>query len=221
MPSIEIRQTPSLPAAFPNQTPTSVQPGLVSVDLVSKMFPFTPVQNIRSHLPVVLEALVKPQLTDKPMVLMALATIRAEAESFEPISEGQSILNTSPGGHPFDLYDNRRDLGNQGPPDGARFRGRGFIQLTGRANYQEHGRAIGLGDQLVMSPDLACDPRIAAELLASFLKRRETAIKAALLNGNLSTARRLVNGGANGLDRFIGAFQIGQSSLPDQIVVTV
>jgi peptidoglycan L-alanyl-D-glutamate endopeptidase CwlK len=185
------------------------------------MFPFTPVQNIRSHLPVVLDALVEPQLTDKPMVLMALATIRAETESFEPISEGQSMLNTSPGGHPFDLYDNRRDLGNQGPPDGARFRGRGFVQLTGRANYQEHGRAIGLGDQLVTNPDLACDPRIASELLASFLKRHEAAIKAALLNGDLSTARRLVNGGSNGLDRFIGAFQIGQSLLPEQIVVTV
>jgi peptidoglycan L-alanyl-D-glutamate endopeptidase CwlK len=184
------------------------------------MFPFTPVQNIRSHLPAVLGALVKPHLTDKPMVLMALATIRAETERFEPVSEGQSILNTSPGGHPFDLYDHRRDLGNQGPPDGARFRGRGFVQLTGRVNYQEHGRAIGLGDRLVVSPDLACDPRVAAELLASFLKRHEAAIQAALQNGDLLTARRLVNGGSNGLDRFMSAFQIGQSLLPEQVVVT-
>ena len=36
------------------------------------------------------------------MVLMALATIRAETESFEPISEGKSKFNTSPGGRPFD-----------------------------------------------------------------------------------------------------------------------
>jgi len=63
-----------------------------------------------------------------------------------PISEFKSKFNTSPNGHPFDLYDNRRkDLGNQGKPDGKRYRGRGFIQLTGRFNYNKHGKAIGLG----------------------------------------------------------------------------
>lgn len=52
------------------------------------------------------------------MVLMALATIRAETEGFEPISEYKSEYNTSPSGHPFDLYDNRQDLGNTGKLDG-------------------------------------------------------------------------------------------------------
>lgn len=192
----------------------------VSIEIVSKMFPSTPVQNIRAHLPAVLDALVEPQLTDKQMVLMALATIRAEAESFEPITEGPSRFNTSPGGHPFDLYDNRGELGNQGPSDGATFRGRGFVQLTGRGNYQAHGQAIGLGDQLVTNPDLACDARIAAKLLASFLKRREVEIRTALTDGNLSTARRLVNGGSNGLDRFTDAFHIGETLLPESVTVT-
>jgi peptidoglycan L-alanyl-D-glutamate endopeptidase CwlK len=84
----------------------------------------------------------------------------------------------SPGGRAFDLYDNRRDSGNSGPPDGATFRGRGFIQLTGRANYKEHGAAIGPGGQLVTNPDLANDAGIASRLLASFLSARETTGKA-------------------------------------------
>jgi len=188
----------------------SVIPG-VTVEIVSKMFPATPVENIRQHLPVVLEALVEPQLTEKPMVLMALATIRAETESFRPIDEGQSRFNTSPGGQPFDLYDNRQDLGNQGPPDGERFRGRGFIQLTGRANYQTHGAAIGLGDGLVQNPERANDPRIAAQLLASFLKSKEQRIKEALLTQDLPTARKLVNGGSHGLDRFTAAYHTGDA----------
>jgi len=61
-----------------------------------------------------LKALQDAGLADKDMVLMGLATIRAETAGFEPISEGKSIFNTSPGGHPFNLYDNRKDLGNRG-----------------------------------------------------------------------------------------------------------
>lgn len=179
--------------------------------VVSKMFPSTPVDNIRTNLPFVLNGLVERELADKPMVLMALATIRAETEGFEPISEGKSKYNTSPGGHPFDLYDNRRDLGNQGPPDGDSYKGRGFIQLTGRSNYQMHGKAIGLGNQLVDNPNLANDPGIAAKLLASFLKSKERAIKEALLDNDLKQARRLVNGGSHGLDRFTEAFEIGDN----------
>ncbi|MBI3248706.1 MAG: hypothetical protein HYZ50_19555 [Deltaproteobacteria bacterium] len=96
-----------------------------------------------------------------------------------------------------------------GRPDGERFKGRGFIQLTGRANYDKHGKAIGLGDQLIQNPELANDPDIAAKLLASFLKDKEVAIKEALLENDLKQARRLVNGGSHGLDRFTDAYTIG------------
>lgn len=185
----------------------------VTVSIVGKMFPHTPVANIRTNLPCVCAALVEHDLVDKPMVLMALATIRAETESFEPISEGQSRFNTSPDGHPFDLYDQRRDLGNLGPRDGENFKGRGFIQLTGRANYQRYSAALGLGRQLVDRPDLANDPAIAAQLLSSFLQGKERAIKEALLEKDLKLARKLVNGGSHGLERFTEAFNIGDALL--------
>lgn len=179
------------------------------------MFPVTPVANIRARLPFVLNPLVEPELATKQMALMALATIRAEAESFEPVSEGVSSFNTSPGGHPFDLYDHRPGLGNLGAPDGERFRGRGFVQLTGRANYQQHGRAIGLEERLLANPELANDPDIAARLLASFLKSRQKPILAALAKGDLPAARRLINGGAAGIARFIDAYQRGQKLIPE------
>lgn len=191
----------------------NVIPG-VTVQAVSHMFPHTPLGNIEENLPAVCDALVAQTLTDKPMVLMALATIRAETESFEPIAEGRSRFNSSPSGHPFDLYDNRRDLGNQGPPDGERYRGRGFIQLTGRFNYQKFGNVIGVGDKLVNEPELASDPRVAGQLLAVFLKDKELQIKEALLEGDLRTARRLVNGGSHGLDRFEDAYHRGDEVIP-------
>ncbi len=190
----------------------TVIPG-ITVAVVSEMFPSTPIGNIKTNLPSVLDALVDAHLSDKPMALMALATIRAETESFQPIAEGQSRFNTSPNGHQFDLYDNRKDLGNLGPPDGANFRGRGFVQLTGRANYAKYGEAIGLGDQLVKNPDRAGDPSIAGKLLAAFLAAHEMAIKQALLEGDLRAARKLVNGGSNGLKRFMDAYAIGNRLL--------
>src|SRR6266851_3542001 len=174
---------------------------------VAYMFPATPIVNVQRILPIVLGALRSAALQDKPMTLMALATIRAETEGFVPISEKQSQFNTDPKGPPFGKYDGR--LGNTQPGDGARFRGRGFIQLTGRTNYQKHGAAIGLGSQLIDQPDLANDPDIAAKLLASFLGDQQEAIRQALRNNDLKTARRLVNGGSHGLDQFTDAYTVG------------
>jgi len=182
-----------------------------TVSQVARMFPGVPTSNIETNLPFVMQALVAANLGDKNMVLMALATIRAETGNFTPLSEFQSKFNTPPGGPPFALYDNRTDLGNQGPPDGANFRGRGYIQLTGRSNYAVHGAAIGLGNQLVTNPTLANQPDIAGKLLASFLKAHEAGIRAALARNDLATARRLVNGGSHGLQQFTDAFNIGKT----------
>jgi len=185
----------------------------VTVRVVSHLFPSTPVGNINVNLPRVLDSLVSESLSDKSMVLMALGTIRAETESFMPMSEGQSRFNTSPTGHPFDLYDNRQDLGNTGAPDGANFRGRGFVQLTGRANYLRYGKELEL--DLIANPALGNDGQIAAKLLARFLADREDRIREALAENDLSSARRLVNGGSNGLDRFADTFNRGKVIIPD------
>jgi putative chitinase len=188
----------------------------ITVAIATRMLPSAPRANVERNLPFVLNALAASELADKPMILMSLATIRAETGSFLPISEGQSHFNTSPGGHPFDLYDSRADLGNQGPPDGELFKGRGFIQLTGRANYALHGNAIGMGNQLITNPDLANDPGIAARLLTSFLKTNEQKIRAALAADDLREARRLVNGGSNGLDAFEAAYRTGLPLVPSE-----
>lgn len=191
----------------------------ITVAIARRMLPYAPAANVEKNLPLVLNALVAPKLADKRMVLMALATIGAETGSFLPATEGRSRYNTSPTGHPFDLYDSRADLGNLGPPDGERFKGRGFVQLTGRSNYALHGAAIGLGSQLVDQPDLASDPAIAARLLASFLKHHEEKIRAALTAHDLREARRLINGGSNGLQAFETAYNAGLALIPDLITV--
>jgi peptidoglycan L-alanyl-D-glutamate endopeptidase CwlK len=195
---------PGAPADQPAMPP-------FTVDIVSKMFPATPLPPIARNLPLVLAALEAAGLTWPPIVLAAIATIRAEAEGFEPIDEFISRYNTSPGGKPFDLYDNRRDLGNLGPPDGAAFKGRGFVQLTGRSNYQKFGEKLGV--PLATTPELANEPDIAARLLAAFIAEDELPMKRALLAGRLATARSLVNGGTYGLSKFADAYAIGAKLL--------
>jgi putative chitinase len=186
----------------------------MTVQVASRMCPFTPIANIKANLPVVLDSLAGARLNHRTMTLMAIATIRAETEIFLPISEGRSRFNTSPSGHPFDLYDNRNDLGNRGAPDGQRYRGRGFVQLTGRFNYAKFGPQLTPPLNLEETPELANATTVAADLLALFLGARELQIKDALFHGNLQAARRLVNGGVNGLDRFKEAYHIGEDLLP-------
>jgi peptidoglycan L-alanyl-D-glutamate endopeptidase CwlK len=187
--------------------------------LVAEMFPFMALDAIRRHLPPVVQGLREFGLVEKPMVLAALATIRAETEGFLPVEEALSRFNTSPSGRPFYLYDHRRDLGNEGPPDGQIYKGRGFAQLTGRENYRRVGEALGLGTRLVDRPDLASEPAAAGRILAAFLASRRLPLKEALMEGDLRRARRLVNGGSHGLERFADAWRRGDRLLEDPVWV--
>ena len=129
------RKTLGLDGPDPTERPEPVIEH-VTPDRVAQMFSrFTP-----KHLPHVCEALKAAGMDDLDLVLMALGSIRAETEGFEPIDEGQSKFNTDPGSHPFNRYDHR--LGNRGRGEGARFKGRGFIQLTGRENYEKLSTAF-------------------------------------------------------------------------------
>jgi putative chitinase len=189
---------------------------LINPTLVKSIFsPATPLANIKTHLPSVLAGLRDKGLVDRDMVLMALATIRAETEGFVPINEFVSKYNT--GTVPFDKYEPGtsvgKNLGNTQPGDGARFRGRGFVQLTGRYNYNQIGAQIGAN--LIVTPTLANDSKLAGLILAQFLLNKQDIIRAALASGNLKAARKAVNGGTHGFDRFEDTYTRGDALLPE------
>lgn len=92
-------------------------------------------------------------------------------------------------------YEGRRDLGNIEPGDGARYKGRGLIQLTGRENYREAGLALGLS--LEAHPEQAAVFPAAAQVAGWFWKTR--ALNGLADGWNIAAITRKINGGENGL----------------------
>lgn len=96
-----------------------------------------------------------------------------------------------------DDYEGREDLGNTEPGDGRRFKGRGFIQITGRSNYTQASRALGL--DLVGNPELAEQTENAARVAAWYWRSRN--INPPAESGDFVRVTRLINGGTNGLEQ--------------------
>jgi predicted chitinase len=68
-------------------------------------------------------------------------------------------------------YGDRPDLGNDTKGDGYKYRGRGPIQLTGKANYERTGKALGL--DLLNNPDLVSQPEIGMRVAAWFWQNKK------------------------------------------------
>lgn len=60
-----------------------------------------------------------------------------------------------------------RVLGNRAPGDGWKYRGRGYVQITGYRNYAQLSDRLGLGERLVMDPDHALAPTVAWQILSA------------------------------------------------------
>lgn len=86
-------------------------------------------------------------------------------------------------------------MGNSEAGDGFKYRGRGDIQLTGRAQYADMGKKLGV--DLVNNPDLAKDPKISAQIAVQHWK--SSGADRAAMAGDQVRARKLTNGGTNGL----------------------
>lgn len=92
-------------------------------------------------------------------------------------------------------YEGRSDLGNTQKGDGFRYKGRGPLQLTGRANYREYGRRLGI--DLEGSPALAATPAIGLLIALEFWKVK--GLNALADKDDVVGITRRVNGGSNGL----------------------
>ena len=88
-------------------------------------------------------------------------------------------------------------MGNTEKGDAYKYRGRGFIHLTGKDQYDSIGKSMGI--DLVNNPELAADPQIAARIATEYWKKTPGLRKAAQ-SGDVEAVTKKINGGTNGLD---------------------
>ena len=140
-----------------SRTPKSwdIPGGFSSVDRIldisqcpSEIRPFA-----KKNLPPILNQCLDNGVIDRGQIAYVFAT--AEHESHF----GRFMMELSDGWY----LEERDDLGNTEPGDGPRFKGRGFVQITGRRNYQIWSEKIGIN--LIDNPEKAALPEIAAIVL--------------------------------------------------------
>src|SRR5688572_143841 len=96
------------------------------------------------------DTMVKYEINTMPRIAAFIAQLAHESGSFRYVKEIAS----------GQAYEGRADLGNNLAGDGVRFKGRGFIQVTGRGNYTSVNKDLGIDcvnhPELLESPENAC-----------------------------------------------------------------
>ncbi len=161
--------------------------GNVNVEKLVNAIPAGYRDNARKHWPAIVAEAQKQGITNKAQLAYILATTVHESGAgkyMEEIASGSA-------------YEGRRDLGNNQSGDGVRYKGRGYVQITGRNNYTNWGKKLGI--DLVGNPELAERPEIAAKILVGGMKEGSFTGKGLndYINGSktdFTGARRIVNG---------------------------
>lgn len=153
---------------------------MVSLDELLQIMPYAR-KRAESFLEPLNEAMNEFDITNAVRVAAFLAQVAHESGELRYVRELAS----------GEAYEGRLDLGNTEPGDGARFRGRGLLQITGRANYRACGDALAV--DLIRSPELLELPRLAARSAGWFWgtkKLNELADK-----GDFLLITKRINGG--------------------------
>lgn len=111
----------------------------------------------------------------------------------------------------FAKYDGRKDLGNTQIGDGARFCGRGLIQVTGRANYRAASQVLFGDERLLFSPELLEKPEWAAKSAVWFWSTRN--LNELADADRFTDLTKKINGGTNGLEDRKARYRLALSVL--------
>lgn len=164
-------------------------PDHLDSELLSLIFLRSSDDDIQKLSPVIIEVMAARDINSPLRCAHFLAQIGHESGELhfrEEIASGQD-------------YEGRNDLGNNQPGDGRKFKGRGLIQLTGRANYAAYGRAMNREGEILSTPGIvASDDYLCVDVAGWFWARR--ALNPLADADDLTTITRKINGKLNGFE---------------------
>jgi predicted chitinase len=157
---------------------------LITIEQLRAIMPNLTTDKATTYLPYLNNAMIEGEI-NTPLRIAAfvsqLAHESAQLKYFEELASGKD-------------YEGRKDLGNIKPGDGVRYKGRGPIQLTGRANY--HLAGVALGIDLINNPTRASDPSVAFRIAIWFWFTKK--LNELADEGKFDSITKKINGGFNG-----------------------
>jgi len=172
--------TPSTPT-----TPSTGSSGL-TIEKLREIMPRLSSSKAQEYLPYLNSAMASGSINNCQRISAFLAQLAHESGQLQWWEEFASGA----------AYEGRRDLGNTQPGDGRRFKGRGPIQLTGRANYRSAGSALGL--PLESNPEMAKNTDVGFRTAVWFWSTRSLNNYADGSQSGFDQITRRINGGYNG-----------------------
>lgn len=157
----------------------------MNLELLQKALPKATPENIQKFGPPLIVAMEYYEINTPIRQAAFLAQLAHESGSLRYVEELAS----------GDAYEGRKDLGNTEPGDGKRFKGRGLIQITGRANYKEVGEELNF--DFIAHPEDLEKPGAATYSAAWFWYSRHLNRLADI--DAFEKITRKINGGINGL----------------------
>ena len=165
----------------------------LTTDHIKKICPSAQRVNIDKYLTLLNGAMPRYDINTPHRVASFLAQILHESGGFMYVKEIASGK----------AYEGRKDLGNTEVGDGVKFKGRGLIQTTGRANYKRVGTDFGI--DLINKPELLETPKWAVESACHFWKSHN--LNAICEAHDVTKVTKIINGGKNGLAERIYYFE--------------
>jgi putative chitinase len=172
---------------------------LVTAEQLKEIMPFARRSKIAVFIGPLNRAMQRYNIITEPRMAMFLAQIAHESGSLNYVRELAS----------GEAYEGREDLGNIREGDGPRYRGRGLIQITGRANYRTCGNALGVDFETW--PERLEEPEFAALSAGWFWDSRK--LNDLADKGLFKRITQRINGGTNGWEDRLAYYERAKRAL--------
>jgi putative chitinase len=167
---------------------------VITVDILLQIMPNLKRPVCESYFPFLVQAMAEFEINRPLREAAFLAQIAHESGEFRYLEE---IWGPTPAQRRYEPPSRKaRELGNEKPGDGMRYKGRGPIQITGRGNYRLFGEMLDL--DLVNEPGRAADPPVAFRVAGAFWKTR--GLNELADRQEFERITRRINGGLTGIE---------------------